>query len=58
MLFLAGEDGQGLVEYALLLGFVALLLIVLVAVFGQQLVALFGDIRTCLIDLTPASCLP
>lgn len=58
MLFLAAEDGQGLVEYALLLGFVALLLIVLVAVLGEQLVALYGDILTCLTDLSPASCLP
>lgn len=44
MLFLAREDGQGLVEYALLIAFVALVLVVLLAVFGQELVDLFNRI--------------
>lgn len=56
MLFLAREDGQGLVEYALLIAFVALVIVVILGVFGQQLEVLFTEITTCLPDPDPASC--
>lgn len=41
MYFLEREEGQGLAEYAWLLGLVALVLIVLVTVMGQQLIAFY-----------------
>ncbi|MFW6068643.1 MAG: hypothetical protein ACOC9E_03585 [Chloroflexota bacterium] len=56
MLFLAREDGQGLVEYALVLALVALVLVVILGVFGQQLGVLFTEITTCLPDPDPAKC--
>lgn len=56
MLYLAREDGQGLVEYAMLIAFVALVLVVILGVFGQQLEVLFSDIITCLPDPDPAQC--
>lgn len=56
MLYLAREDGQGLVEYALLIAFVALVLVVILGVFGQQLDLLFEEIVTCLPDPDPATC--
>jgi pilus assembly protein Flp/PilA len=48
MLYLAREDGQGLVEYALLIALVAIVIVVILGVFGQQLGVLFDKIVTCL----------
>jgi pilus assembly protein Flp/PilA len=39
-----GENGQGLVEYAMLLIFVAILVLVLVFVFGKGVGALFSNV--------------
>lgn len=44
MLFLNRESGQGLAEYALLITFIALALVLILAVFGQELQVLFGHI--------------
>lgn len=44
MLFHAREDGQGLAEYGMLIVLVAILLVILLAVFGQQLEAFFLEI--------------
>lgn len=41
MLFLSQEDGQGQLEYALILVLVAFVVIVLLAVVGQQIVATY-----------------
>ena len=38
MQFLPKEDGQGLAEYAFILVFVAMILVVLLAVLGTQIV--------------------
>lgn len=56
MLFLHCEDGQGLAEYALLLALIAIVVFVILGVFGQQLVVLYQDIVTCLPDPNPAAC--
>jgi pilus assembly protein Flp/PilA len=47
MLYLPREDGQGLVEYALILLLVALVVIVIVAIFGQQLINAFSQVVGC-----------
>jgi pilus assembly protein Flp/PilA len=46
MLFLPREEGQGLSEYALLLGFVALIVIVIVYVLGPAVSNLYSTIVT------------
>lgn len=46
MLFLRREDGQGQVEYALLLILMAIALLVLLTVFGQEIVRVYERIRT------------
>jgi pilus assembly protein Flp/PilA len=46
MLFLPREEGQGLSEYALLLGFVALIVIVVLYVLGPAV----GDLYTTIVD--------
>jgi pilus assembly protein Flp/PilA len=44
MLFLPREDGQGLVEYALILVLVALVVIVILTLLGPQIGQVFSDI--------------
>lgn len=56
MFLLKREDGQGLAEYALLLALIAIIVFVIVGVFGQQLVLLYQDIVTCLPDPNPSAC--
>jgi len=46
MLFLRREEGQGQTEYALLLIFVAIALLVLLTFFGQEIVRVYERIRT------------
>jgi pilus assembly protein Flp/PilA len=46
MLFLPREEGQGLSEYALLLGFVALVVIVVLYVLGPAV----GNLYTTIVD--------
>lgn len=48
MLFLNREGGQGLAEYALLITFIALAVVLVVAVFGQELRKLFLTITNTL----------
>ena len=49
------EEGQGLVEYALIIGVVSLLLLVGATTFQTELSALFGRITTRLTGVAPAS---
>ncbi|MEM7800246.1 MAG: pilus assembly protein [Chloroflexota bacterium] len=44
MLFLPREDGQGLVEYALILVLVSITVIVLLSLLGDQIGEVFRDI--------------
>jgi len=44
MLYMPREEGQGLVEYALILALVALVVIVMVTVFGPAVGNLFSNI--------------
>ncbi len=48
MLFLRREDGQGLAEYALLLALIALVVLLILAVFGQQMGTVYSKIVACL----------
>jgi pilus assembly protein Flp/PilA len=48
MLFAPKETGQGLVEYALILGFVALVVIVVLLIWGPQLGNVFSSIGSAL----------
>lgn len=47
---LKDERGQGMTEYALIIGVVAILLIGVLIAFRQQIAALFGDITTAVTD--------
>jgi len=44
MLFLTREDGQGLVEYALILVLVAIVVIAILAILGPQIGNVFSQI--------------
>ncbi len=44
MLYLPREDGQGLVEYALILVLVSIVVIVLLTLLGSQVSQVFNDI--------------
>ncbi len=44
MLFLPREEGQGLVEYALILVLVAIVVIVILALLGPSIANIFSDI--------------
>lgn len=44
MLFLTHEDGQGLVEYALILVLVAIIVIAILALLGPQIGNVFSQI--------------
>lgn len=44
MLFLTNEDGQGLVEYALILVLVAIVVIVVLTLLGPQIGNVFSQI--------------
>ena len=44
MLFLPGEEGQGLVEYALIIASIALLAIIALLLAGVNVMALYADI--------------
>jgi pilus assembly protein Flp/PilA len=45
MLFLSREDGQGLVEYALVLVLVAIVVIAILALLGPQIGNVFSQIN-------------
>jgi len=44
MIYMPREEGQGLVEYALILALVALVVIVMVTIFGPAVGNLFSNI--------------
>lgn len=48
MLFAPVEKGQGLVEYAIIIAFVALVVIVVVRLFGSQVGNTFSEINSSL----------
>ena len=48
MLFLEWEDGQGLVEYALILVLVAIVVIAILAIVGPRIGDVFSQITTAL----------
>jgi pilus assembly protein Flp/PilA len=48
LLFLTREDGQGLVEYALILVLVAIVVIAILALLGPQIGNVFSRIVTAL----------
>jgi pilus assembly protein Flp/PilA len=48
MLFLPREEGQGLVEYALILVLVAIAVIVVLTLLGNQVSAVFQEITDAL----------
>jgi len=48
MLFLTQEDGQGLVEYALILVLVAIVAIAILAILGPQIGNVFSQITSVL----------
>jgi pilus assembly protein Flp/PilA len=48
MLFLPREEGQGLVEYALILVLVAIAVIVLLTLLGQTVASVFSTIVSAL----------
>lgn len=48
MLYMHPEGGQGLVEYALLIAFVALIVLLIIAVLGDQIYNLWNYVVTCL----------
>lgn len=54
MLHLAREDGQGLLEYALIITFVAVVVLVILGVFGDEVLELYERIRDCLPVPSPA----
>ena len=45
MLFLSHEDGQGLIEYALILVLVAIVVIAILALLGPQIGNVFSQIN-------------
>lgn len=53
MWYLANDDGQGLVEYALLIALLAIVVAAIISVYGQQLEALFLQIVQCLPEPGP-----
>jgi pilus assembly protein Flp/PilA len=44
MLYLPREEGQGLVEYALILVLIAIVVIVILGLLGEQVSAIFAEI--------------
>ena len=48
MLFLPREEGQGLVEYALILVLVSIAVIVILALLGEQVADVFSRITSAL----------
>ena len=46
MLYLPREEGQGLVEYALILVLIAIIVIVILGVLGTQVSTIFSEITS------------
>ena len=50
MLYLPREEGQGLVEYALILVLIAIVVIVILGILGTQISSVFQRIASGLVD--------
>jgi pilus assembly protein Flp/PilA len=48
MIYAPAEDGQGLVEYAVILMLIAIVLIVIVAIFGSQVSTMFSQVTSAI----------
>ena len=48
MLYLPREEGQGLVEYALILVLIAIVVIIVLTLLGEQVSAIFQEIAAAL----------
>ena len=46
MIYLSEEDGQGLVEYGLILVLIAIAVVALVSVFGSQVQDLYSEVMS------------
>ncbi len=46
MIYMPAEDGQGLVEYALIIMLIALVLIAIITLFGNQLSSTYSSIQS------------
>ncbi len=44
MFFPRVEKGQGLVEYALIIALIAIVIVVILSLFGQQIANLYGNV--------------
>lgn len=51
MIYMPAEDGQGLVEYALIIMLIALVLIAVITLFGEQLSSTYSTIQSGVGDL-------
>jgi pilus assembly protein Flp/PilA len=51
MLYLTNEDGQGLVEYALILVLVAIVVIIVLSILGPQIGNVFSQINQTLANM-------
>jgi pilus assembly protein Flp/PilA len=52
------ERGASMVEYALLVGLIAVVAVVLVAALGNGISGLFGKANTCVAGLNSTACTP
>jgi pilus assembly protein Flp/PilA len=50
------ERGASMVEYALLVGLIAVVAVVAVSLLGQSITGLFSNANTCVGQLTSTSC--
>jgi len=50
MIYAPAEDGQGLVEYAVILMLIAIVVIAIVAIFGTQVSSLYSRITSSVAD--------
>jgi len=48
MLYLAREEGQGLVEYGLVLVLIAVVVVAILAVFGGQVSTMFSQVTSAM----------
>lgn len=52
MLYLTHEEGQGLVEYALVLMLIAIVVVAILVVVGPQIGNLYSRVAPCINDAT------
>lgn len=53
--FLRDEEGQGMVEYGLLLGLIAIAVIAVLVVLGPRIANMFGGVNDALPEITTGS---